>query len=226
MSASSPSNPARNGLNLDRIRKKWSGQTVVCIASGPSLTKEDCELVRDAGLRTVVVNTSFRLALWADALYAMDAAWWSFYGPEAFQSFTGEFWSHVRVERCYPTKGLLYPQGFGNSGSYAISLAIVAGASRVLLLGYDCKVNGEKRHWHADHPKKMGNANSIGRWPYHFELIAKYAQSRNVKVVNCSRDTALSCFQKNSLEEELGCFYQETSSGNLATSTELGQSSL
>ena len=52
----------------------------VCIASGPSLTPEDVQAVkewRDAGKgKVIVVNTTFRAAPWADAMFAMDAKWW------------------------------------------------------------------------------------------------------------------------------------------------------
>ena len=57
----------------------WRGRTVVCIASGPSLTAEDCELVRESGCPVIVTNTTFRLCPWADMLYAFDRPWWNHY---------------------------------------------------------------------------------------------------------------------------------------------------
>lgn len=190
---------------MERLRGIWRGRTVACIASGPSLTAEDCELVRTAGLPTVVVNTSFRLAPWADILYAMDAAWWEAYHAELAEVFRGQRWGYVRAPQygVMPTKDKIYPSGTGNSGSYAISLAVVTKPLRVLLLGYDCQFTEGRKHWHSDHPGRMSNAGSIKRWPYQFSLVAKYAESRGVRVVNCSRSTALSCFERMTLEEAL-----------------------
>src|SRR4051794_36846444 len=76
----------------------WTGGSVVIIASGPSLTVADCETVRNwrvgtPGSRVIVINTSFRMAPWADVLYACDAGWWQEYGAEARAVFGGEFWS-------------------------------------------------------------------------------------------------------------------------------------
>jgi hypothetical protein len=44
---------------------------------------------------------------------------------------------------------------------------------------------------------------SVKRWPYQFGLVAEYADSRGVKIVNCSRATALTCFERRALESEL-----------------------
>src|SRR5690606_36428084 len=93
---------------------RW--RTVVCIASGPSLTADDVETVRrwrqeaqgehagagqdaSAGgpdrewaggpVGVVVTNTTFRAAPWADVLYAMDRAWWLRYLDEVRKAFTG-----------------------------------------------------------------------------------------------------------------------------------------
>ncbi len=56
------------------------GKTVVCIASGPSLTPEICERIRvtrDEGrCMAIVVNSSCRLAPWADVLFFTDNGWY------------------------------------------------------------------------------------------------------------------------------------------------------
>lgn len=56
------------------------GETVVCIASGPSLTPEICDRVRTAQLagecKVIVVNSSCTLAPWADVLFFTDSGWY------------------------------------------------------------------------------------------------------------------------------------------------------
>jgi len=194
-------------MTLEELRGRYRGRTVVCIASGPSLTEDDCELVKASEHPTTAVNLSFRRALWADMLFGMDAPFWQQYIDEVQSTFKGERWGYVRMPKemgVIATKGALYPTGWGNSGSYAISLNVVAKPMKIVLIGYDCKYADDgKRHWHEDYPERMGNATTLSRWPYQFELVAKYARQHGVKVVNCSRSTALSCFERGDLGTEL-----------------------
>ena len=62
--------------------RAYAGRAVVVIASGPSLTEDDCEAVRKSGLPAFVVNTTFRRCPWADVLVAHDSKWWQTYGAE------------------------------------------------------------------------------------------------------------------------------------------------
>lgn len=174
------------------------GVIAVCIASGPSLTKEDAEATR--GLTTVVANRSFELAPWADYLIAMDAKFWQVYADK-LNDFRGRRISAGRlVTGTEQMKGFR----FRNSGANAIGFAIGLGAKRVLLLGYDCKA-GARKHWHEDHPAPLHNCGGLitGRWLRDFDEVAGYAKCRGVEVVNCSRDTALRCFMRATLAEAL-----------------------
>lgn len=186
---------------------RWNGSVVVCIASGPSVTKEDCDLVRrwrdeSHGRRVIVVNTTFRAAPWADLLYAMDAKWWTVNAAEVANAFEGERSSTTNVSALPVTViGKTLAATFGNSGAAAVSIARHAGARRVLLLGYDCQRTGGKVHWHGDHPKGMGNAGGLPRWPAQFAQAAR--DLTNVEIVNCSRETALTCWPRGNLEDWL-----------------------
>ena len=188
--------------------QSFAGRTVAVIASGPSLTEEDCEAVRSAGLPTFVVNTSFRRALWADMLVAHDAKWWLAYGAEVDATFKGRRFrcgSAPRIVGEKPALWLLQFRAFGNSGCAAISLAALAGARRVLLLGVDCQRTGGAVHWHGDHPPELSNARLIDKWPPKFAKVAAYASGKGCEVVNCSRETALTCFRRARLVDELNC---------------------
>lgn len=193
---------------------RWKGRTVACIASGPSLTPEDCEAVHAAGLPTIVTNTTFRMCPWADVLMGFDSAWWREYcsgkpsdgGPSVEDIFAGAKLTHSMTART-PGVETLYGQGwargFGNSGTAAISLAVTCGAARIILLGYDCQKTGGKAHWHENHKSPLGNAKSMPAWPRKFTQVAAFAASRKVKVLNATRETALKCFDRVSLEDEL-----------------------
>ena len=147
----------------------------------------------------IVVNTSFRAAPWADVLYAMDRAWWTQYGAEAAVRFQGEKVAPINAMRGV-TRSRVAP--YRNSGAQAIAYAVQRGAQRIVLLGYDCQYgpNGE-RHWHGNHPKGLGNAGTVQAWHQHFSDIARAHAA--IKIINCSRSTALECFPRAALEEVL-----------------------
>lgn len=178
---------------------KWEGRTVVCIASGPSLTPDDCDLVRQSGHTVIVTNTTFRLCPWADVLVGFDAGWWKQYRKEV-ADFRGEKLSASRLSEKYGASTIVL--GYRNSGAYAIALAMSRGAAKVVLLAYDAMFKGTRRHWHPDHPG-LENCQTMGDWPRQFELVAKTARRRGVEIVNASRRTRLACFQKMKLEEAL-----------------------
>lgn len=186
---------------------KWAGRTVVCIASGPSLTREDCELVRASGHPVVVTNTTFRMCPWADVVFAFDARWWKLYHEEVIATFRGRRFGASMLCENYganPSLGLPWFRIFNNSGACTISMAVGAGAAKVILLGFDCGVgpSGET-HWHGKHPEVLSDAASIAGWPKHFERVAKYAREKGVEVVNCSRATRLDCWPRAALETVL-----------------------
>ena len=181
----------------------WSGRTVVCIASGPSLTYEDCSKVGESGLTAIVTNTSFRMCKWADALFAFDARWWKHYYSEVSEVFRGRLFSYgpdLGFPRLESLKRSTWFNNFGNSGACAIGLAIGCGADRIILLGYDCQVNG-KTHWHGDHPPGFSNVASIKRWPAQFRTMADNAKREGVEIINVSRETSLTCFERREFGE-------------------------
>lgn len=176
----------------------------VCLASGPSLTVEDVEAVRQwrqgAEDRLVVVaNSTFRAAPWADALFAMDTQWWMRHREEVDRVFRGAKYTTSSIWLTVGATKLPKPfKHFFNSGAAAISLAERLGATRIALLGYDCQHAPDGRtHWHGSHPDGLGDAATIKRWPERFEQLAK---TLRVPVVNCSRQTALKCFERGDIE--------------------------
>jgi len=183
-------------------RKPWADQTVAVIASGPSLTQDDCDLIERAGLPTVAVNNSWKLARFADVIYAGDMAWWRAYGREI--DIPAERWSCTRqASHHYGTKHHSTYGGSFNSGQRAIQFAIERGAARVILLGFDCSVR-HGLHWHGPH-SKTGNPDKlkVKKWRRQFERVAAQAERAKCEVINCSRYTELACFPMESLENTL-----------------------
>jgi len=132
----------------------------------------------------------------------MDRAWWLRYMAETALFEGGRYTSCNLAKRAPGVKRMPF-EHFGNSGAGAISLAAKAGASRVVLLGYDCQrgPNGEAHH-HGDHPKGLGNAGSLHKWADQFGDVAR--RLSGVDIVNCSRRTALKAFRRDELANVLG----------------------
>jgi hypothetical protein len=162
------------------------------------------------------VNTSFRLALWADCLYGCDATWWNRYFPELSTCFHGEMWTVSTAARDRYGLSWIYGQDRNglsreatsihtgkNSGYQAISLAYLFGAKRILLLGFDFQRTGGKSHWHGDHPRGLGNGGRFPIWATAMATLARDLEGAGVEVVNCSRQTALRCFRRSTIQEEL-----------------------
>lgn len=127
----------------------------------------------------------------------MDRAWWREHDG-ALGEFSGQ--CVAPVADCPSAEHVNFASG-RNSGAGAMALAERFGARRIILLGYDCKISGGKTHWHGDHPKPLGNAGSVGKWPAQFADMA--GQLGHVDIVNATRDTALKHWPEVSLEQAL-----------------------
>lgn len=136
------------------------------------------------------------MAPWADALYAMDRAWWREHMAEVREAFRGELWAPMLMDRVKRVRfDAPVPR---NSGAGAVALAAKMGAERIVLLGYDAQKTGGRAHWHGDHPKGLGNAGTVAKWPEQFRALI--GSLRGAVVINASRATALTCFPRQSLE--------------------------
>lgn len=196
--------------------RRWAGETVTVLASGPSMCAEDADYCRGKA-RVITVNLTFRLAPWADVHYSSDDDWWKTHLYEMREGCSGEFWSghptfeNMLIHRCPFDKtltGISDTPGVlswgGNSGFCAIGLAHQFGAARIILLGFDQQWQGTKGHWHEVHkaPLQTGRP-GFHRWKTWFDQAAKDLDALGVECVNCSRETSLECFKRAALRDEL-----------------------
>lgn len=102
----------------------------------------------------------------------------------------------------------------GNSGAAAISMVVNAGVKRIILLGFDMKLDEkEKQHWHTlyqknkvreTRPGKMIKSLPFDRHLRGFPDIARDAKRRGVEIINASPDSAIKQFPKMTVREILG----------------------
>ena len=158
----------------------------------------------------------------AELLYACDASWWHFH--RGARAFKGERWStHESTRRNNKAEvaklfGVRLVEGGegegfssnpdlihygGNSGFQAVGLALLMGARRVALAGFD--MHGA--HFFGKHPAGLRNTGSFSGFIKCFERAA-LALPANLSIVNCTPGSALRCFPFGSLEDEIrkaGC---------------------
>lgn len=163
--------------------------------------------------RVISVNTTWKLAPWADVHYSNDHDWFEAeISAMRAGGALGEFWCghpswrHPEV-RSIPfdktARGIVREPGRiawgGNSGYAALNLAYQFGARRIVLLGYD-QSDAQGAHWHGEHPETYRKGFNFPMWAVRFAEAARDLRRLHVEVVNCSRETALTCFRRAPLE--------------------------
>jgi hypothetical protein len=133
-------------------------------------------------------------------LFAIDKAWWEMYIQNIYTTFQGDKFIANPPLRGHDIESVEFLNCHGNSGIGSIALAIYGGASKIILLGYDCKYTNGKAHWHGNHPRGLANVANIANWP---EKFASFAKTVNIPILNASRETALDCFERVKLEDVL-----------------------
>lgn len=197
-----------------RVPALCPGGTVVCLGGGPSLHAEDIDACRHRAT-VIAVNDAWRLAPWAAALIASDAAWWAHHqGVPGFSGLkycvepSAARWPGVQVLRNTGDDGLERdPTGLRtgrNTGAAAVNLAVHFGAARVLLLGYDMEAADEAHsHWFGAHKAPLRGGSPYALFREMFAKMVEPLQAAGVEVINCSRHTALTCFPRQPLAEAL-----------------------
>lgn len=91
-----------------------------------------------------------------------------------------------------------------NSGHQVINIVALAGARRIVLLGYDGKHgSGGRRHWFGDHPDRTPFPQELANNVKHYRTLVEPLRELGVAVVNASPDTAVDAFPRATLEAAL-----------------------
>lgn len=199
-------------MSRPSVPRLWPGSTVVCLGTGPSLTVDDVAYCRDKA-RVIAINDAYKVAPWADCLYACDGKWIDYHKGVA--SFEGVKYSMTVKTKRWPDwtplrndgpLGLcLHPTGLRtgkNSGFQAINLAVHLGARRILLLGYDMKRHSGKSHFFGEHPRAW-TPSPYGVFLNAFPSLVKPLADLGIEIINCTRNTALTTFPQMPITEAL-----------------------
>lgn len=199
------------------VERRWPGEPVTLIAGGPSLNLEDVEKVRGK-TRVIAVNDACRLAPWADILYAADRPWWDYH--KGVPDFPGEKWTQdksggdvaaarwgLQCVRSETRAGLSFDPAFihqgANSGFQVLNIAVLISGGPIFLLGYDMQCTGGRAHWFGDHPPQVHRDANYAYFRRAYDQAAPELAAAGIDVINCSRETALTCFRRATIDEVL-----------------------
>jgi len=211
------------------IEPRWN--SCVIAASGPSLTPEVAAAC--AGQNIIAVSNAYELFPNADIIYSGDSRWfevhkgikdlpgelWSFYDPdrpaEKDKAKVAENLGINLVDVHYDEEFSLDPSYINsgnNSGFAGLNLAILMGAKRIVLVGYNMRYGEDgKRHFFGDHPAPLKNPPEkvFDGWVETFTKAAKNLPA-DIQIVNATDNSSLDCFPKWSLEAALAWALPDT----------------
>ena len=200
----------------------WENQYVALIGGGASIKRSEIELLRNR-LRVVVINESWQLAPWADALYSCDEKWWKLRNPKDFKGLkvtcdeiAPRLIPELKKLKLRPQTPGKYVQyllmdewgevGTGQSGGFqALNWIAQLQVKGIALLGFDACIIDHKIHWHGSHPVELNNPDQstfVG-WKRWLEHAAPQLEKLGIEVINCSMWSAVGMFKRIELKATL-----------------------
>lgn len=191
-------------------KKSWLNQEVFIVGGGESLKGFDWDLLKQ--LRTIGCNDAYLHG--TDICIFGDKRWFTLHQkplakyegivitncPQVQKSRLPWLWCMRRE-----TKGL-HNGSLGwnnNTGASAVNLAVILGAAKIHLLGFDMKLSTSgKANWHANTLMKP-NADVFKGFLEGFKCVAKNMEKKypEVEVVNVTDDSDLNEFPKIGVKE-------------------------
>jgi len=195
----------------------WAGKPCFILACGPGLNIiRDLPSLTSFG-RVIAINDAYRLCPTADALYFHDDTWWESNGWHVEQQFLGRYiitcndvTEYVYRLRNSGATGLETDPGAlrhgSNSGYQAINLAVLFGAKKIVLIGYDLQTREGRVHWRS---RSRDNASVSDRTMKgvmlpKFKTLKTPLEKAGVEVINATPESALAVWRYQSLPELLG----------------------
>jgi len=205
----------------------WDGRECFIVGGGPSLHAFDWSRLK--GKRTIGVNRAYEF-FDPTILFSMDTRFLNWvhqgrYGEEAlkkFNNFVGyKVWlctytvklpDDIYIVRVYKNyneglKAFTFTSkngiGHGNNSGYgALNLAVCLGANPIYLLGFDCRHENGRTHFHNGHPVRQKEETTTNFIKY-FTKVAKRIEMHGTRVINLNPQSALTCFPRRHPSEVL-----------------------
>ncbi len=191
----------------------WKDKDVFIIGGGDSLREFDWSLLKSEC--TIGCNDAYTLGEEICKLHIFGDMKWFKEHKNQLMNYKGTvFTSHHELLRTQAdwiwtlerqAKGLSKTKlGWNkNTGANAINLALILGAKKVYLLGFDCKLSEQgKPNWH-DHLLSPPNAKVYKRFNQAFKTLASWMPRRfpDREIINITDDSGLDVFPKVSCDK-------------------------
>lgn len=199
----------------------WAGKRCFIIGGGPSFEGFDWKLLKDE--LTIGVNMAYLFNPTINLIYdlrlmeklTIDPHWAKYPGTKLWLNsetpndrgrFQGVIELYESIHR--GTGQAMWSQSFAdglfrgnNAGVAALNLADILGASPICLMGFDFKGRGgHSANWHNQYPAEWKQEDNVYRgYVDCFNTIKTAVRGR---VVNLNPDSALRCFEFNTVEIE------------------------
>jgi len=170
------------------IPRSYEGQTVVIIATGPSINEEQISLVRSAkNVKVITVNNAYQIAPFTNIQIACNDNWWEYYlaHDPLLKKLEADCWTrykYIAEEHGINYIDSIVKDGLSTdpsvvhinhgSGPMAINFATLYGFKKLILIGHDMRYakdyNGRQkkagstpRHYFGEYPKSMQHWPSV-----------------------------------------------------------------
>jgi len=188
--------------------KKWEGQDVFIIGGGNSLEQFDWNLLKDEN--TIGCNDAFKHGAEICKICVFgDIRWFQFFKNELARYKGIVFTNSHHLQKTnlswlwtMPRKGTGLHKDFlgwnSNTGAVAINLAILLGAKRIFLLGFDMHLSKDsKSNWHRNRLDKP-NKSIYAKFLRGFGKLAADLKTKfpDVEVINVTDNSSLDLFPK------------------------------
>lgn len=194
----------------------WLAEDVYIIGGGPSLKDFNWSLLER--LNTVGCNDAYRLgsAICKVNIFG-DVKWIRHhikYHKEVLAAYQGTMYGALSNAHRFESEHFLYikqyasglhTDGIGwncNTGAAAINLAILLGAARIFLLGFDMKRTKTDSNWHSNALDKNPDTvyKKFIQW---FPMLVQdwKAKFSKIEIFNVTDDSDLNCFPKISAKD-------------------------
>lgn len=197
----------------------WAGRRCFIIGGGPSFQSFDYKLLKDE--LTIGINMAFVFNPTLNLIYDMrlmekltvDPVWAAYKGGKLWLNsestndrgrFEGvrELYESLHHGTGQPVWSESLAKGLyrgNNAGVAALNLADILGADPICLMGYDFKGKlGQSLNWHSHYPPEWKHEEAV--YQTYVECFNTIKSCVKRRVVNLNPDSALRCFEFNTVE--------------------------
>ncbi len=193
--------------------KIWDNQDVFIIGGGNSLELFDWKRLENEN--TIGCNDAFKKGHKICKICVFgDVKWFKSFEQELAHYKGTVFTNSLQLQKKGPSWLWTMPRQFyglykdalgwnGNTGAIAINLALLLGAKRIFLLGFDMHLSKDNRsNWHRNRLDKP-NRKIYDKFVKGFGKVAADLKKKfpNVEIVNVTDDSSLNLFAKVGVDE-------------------------